>query len=225
MTRRGNRGKVQKQQRLSHRFHRAWKSGTNRRISTFPQGRRRPSPLNSQKLYTSGKSRIPKRKPRIIVILRGRSSRKSRREGGRHAPVEYAYGLPRLSHWDAQKCSGERTCNSTNGPLRVAALPAPSPALLTSDSWLLTSACWLVTCHCPCAPFVSPGPGIYRSIVDTPVIRRAANWSGRNQPHTSRMARCSCPASRECATRRPTALHPPLRCRQASSKPRFRIGL
>jgi hypothetical protein len=190
MTRRGNRGKVQKQQRLSHRFHRAWKSGTNRRISTFPQGRRRPSPLNSQKLYTSGKSRIPKRKPRIIVILRGRSSRKSRREGGRHAPVEYAYGLPRLSHWDAQKCSGERTCNSTNGPLRVAALPAPSPALLTSDSWLLTSALLLVTC---------PAAAGHRSWGEFALGFASANL-GKNRPDAS--GRYACLAVRAKLPRR-----------------------
>src|SRR5215831_6512430 len=43
MTRRGKRGKLQKQRRVSHASLRAWKSGEKqkRRIPTFPQRRRR----------------------------------------------------------------------------------------------------------------------------------------------------------------------------------------
>ena len=41
MTPPGKRGKLKNQKRVSPSFHRAWKSGPNRRIPTFPPCRRR----------------------------------------------------------------------------------------------------------------------------------------------------------------------------------------
>jgi len=41
MTPRGKRGKLKEPKRVSHSFHRAWKSGKPGRIPTFPPRRRR----------------------------------------------------------------------------------------------------------------------------------------------------------------------------------------
>jgi len=58
MTRRGKRGKLKK--RVSHSFHRAWKSGQRRRIPTFPQRRRRLSHRRKSQRKTMALGNISK---------------------------------------------------------------------------------------------------------------------------------------------------------------------
>src|SRR5215471_5570687 len=98
MTRRGKRGKLQKQRRVSHASLRAWKSGEKqkRRIPTFPQRRRRRELDDSGGEENTKPDRSLAKKSGQLDVLRTGTQEMSRALRSRSL-VEQASCLPSLT--------------------------------------------------------------------------------------------------------------------------------